>query len=174
MPRVVIRRVVSADLLSLFTQLEPVTLEPTSISDEASYVIDILPGTHRFREATEVDVIAAAAAVTVQIPVTPIDTYDYVFACGLQHSDVASHRLEIALLQPVTGTRVPLVTSQDTLISGTSMGGVGFVKLAPNRPFLIPGGWQLDGVADTMGVGGQLRLFAAFVRHSTLDPHPKI
>jgi len=46
--------------------------------------------------------------------------------------------------------------------------------VSPNRAFLVPPNWKLGAQADAMGATATLRLRYAFVRHSMLDPHPKI
>ncbi len=177
MPRAFIKTLLSADLTSLFIVQEPKVLDPQAVDESLWLTFDILTGTHKFRSRTVTTFLGGGAGgIEVFQPVVPPDNYDYVFGAVAKHNDgAAGHRLAIVIKDLTSGLVFPIDSSEDRLISGTvfasSFGNTAFCL---RRPFLLPPNFQMGASADAMGGAAVLSFAYAFVRHTMLDPHPKI
>ncbi len=171
MPRAFIKGLLSADLTSLFVPQEPKVLDPQAVDESLWLTYELLTGTHKFRSYTAVDVAATLGVAEILTAVTPADNYDYVFLCAATHNDTVAHILQVIMQDTITAKRYSIMTAVSI---GPFAVGAPDMGVSPNRAFLVPPNWKLGAQADAMSGTATLRLRYAFVRHSMLDPHPKI
>ncbi len=162
----IVKAEIAQDLTDLFPPLEPISLSPTSISDELLQTFDLLPGTHRFRSVQQIDVTGLVGAVSVNSPTVPDGFYDYVIAWQMSHNDPVARRARIDLFGP-PATAVAVLNSQDATLANV-------FPLSGNRPILLPPFFGLRAVVEAIAVGSTVRLLYMFVRNRILEGHPKI
>lgn len=150
----------------LFPPAEALPPQPGSVSDDISFVHQVLQGTERLEDVRNENVSAPAGILTVDGPTVPDTKYWYVFACSAQHDDGTARRLFISMIHD-GAIRVAIM---DAANSGAVQPQN--VPLAVPRAFLLPPRSNLRADVTVIGGANILNLRYIYLELDLGEPHP--